>query len=84
MQLAAPCRWHGVADAVAAEVAAAVGAAGLAEAAQVVGVAADLAARPGASAVSADPAQFPDTLTNARRHGRVRLVRPGHFVSSVA
>jgi hypothetical protein len=84
VQLAAPYRWPGVAGAVAAEVAAAVEAAGVAEAARVAQVAADPAVHPGASAASADTAQFPNALTNARRHGRVRLVRPGHFVSSVA
>src|SRR6266702_5662308 len=75
---AAPCRWPGVADAVAVEAAEAAEAAVAA-----VAVAADPAARPGAFAASANPKQFPDTLTNTRRQGRVRQGRPGRFVSSV-
>jgi len=59
-------------DAAAAEVADAAAAA----------VAAEAAACRGALAACARLGGVPNTLTNARRHGRVRRGRPGQFVSS--
>jgi hypothetical protein len=59
-------------DAAAAEVVDAVAAAAAAEA----------AACRGALAACAKLIRVPITLTNARRHGRVRRVRPGQFVCS--
>ena len=72
-----------VADAVAAEGAEAAedAAAAAAEAADAV-LAAEAAACRGALAVYASLGGAPNTLTNARRHGRVRRGRPGQFVSS--
>ena len=73
-----------VADAVAAEGAEAaedVAAAEVADAVAAV-VAAEAAACRGALAACARLGRVPNTLTNARRHGRVRRGRPGQFVSS--
>jgi hypothetical protein len=70
-----------VADAVAAaavEAAEDAAAAAVADAA----VAAEAAACHGALAACARLIRVPTTLTNARRHGRVRRVRPGQFMSS--
>ena len=72
-----------VADAVAAEGAEAaedVAAAEVADAVAAV-VAAEAAACRGALAACARLGRVPNTLTNARRHGRVRRGRPGQFVS---
>src|SRR5260370_42016438 len=62
----------------AAEAAEAAGVAGVADAAE----AAAAAGCRGELAASARPDNFTITLTNARRHGRVRQGRPGLLVSS--
>jgi hypothetical protein len=80
-RFAAWCRKLAAADAEAAAAAEAVedaGAAAVADAA----VAAEAAACRGALAACAKRGRVPNTLTNARRHGRVRRGRPGQFVSS--
>lgn len=48
----------------------------------VAAAAAEAAACRGALAACARLGRVPNTLTNARRHGRVRRGRPGQFVSS--
>ena len=70
-----------VADAEAAEGAEAAEDAAAAEAADAA-LAAEAAACRGALAAFASLGGVPNTLTNARRHGRVRRGRPGQFVSS--
>ena len=68
-----------VADAVAAEGAEAAEVAAAAAVADAA-VAAEAAACRGAPAACARQVRVPNILTNARRHGRVRRVRPGQFV----
>ena len=73
-----------VADAVAAEGAEAAEDAAAAAAEEVAdaALAAEAAACRGALAACARLGGVPNTLTNARRHGRVRRGRPGQFVCS--
>jgi hypothetical protein len=70
--------------AAAAVVAGAAAVAGAAEAVAVAGAAASVAAAyPGAVAAFAKADCFPNILTNADRHGRVRQGRPGQFMLSL-